>query len=107
MEQRRPNVRSLQRYELDLLIRGQAHPQIKLCQFHPDICEPLPASSELAMADMNRHKFVRVGEKELRQLLHHDFQKVRCDGYMAPAKARAPGRSMLQAERARVVELNP
>ena len=55
---------------------------------------------------MNRHKFVRVGERELRQLLHHDFQMVRCDGYMALARVRARGRSMPQAERARVVALN-
>lgn len=55
---------------------------------------------------MSKHKFGHAGERESRQLLHRDFQMVRCDGYMAPLKARAPGRSMPQAERAHVAVIN-
>ena len=58
------------------------------------------------MADMSRHKFDRADEKALRQLLHRDFQKVRCDGYMALARVRARGRSTLRAERGHVAVIN-
>ena len=55
---------------------------------------------------MSKRKSVHGDERELHQLLHRDFQRVRCDGYMALAKVRGRDRSTLRAELARAVELN-
>ena len=52
---------------------------------------------------MSRHKSDYGDVKALLQLLRHDFQMVRCDGYMALVKVHVRDQSKLLAKRERAV----
>ena len=54
---------------------------------------------------MNRHKSDHAGEIASRQLLHHDFQMVQCDEYMAQEIAHELDQTMLPKAHEHAAEL--